>query len=315
MIKQVFDAVFENGVFRPLVPLDVPLPEGQQVRLVVEAPESPSEGTLNNADGEEPSAMSSELDEVKRQAAVANRVLAEVGLATGVLASLGHASLRVPSNPERFVVKGRGYAVDALARMRPEDMIVCDLEGNFVSGPPGSSQCYEVKMHSCIYKTHPEVHSVVHVHPRYVVVMSVLGVTLVPMCIEGIQLVRRPLPVYPHVKTIQGEEEGMEVARLLGDSKAIILQGHGAATVGASLRESVLNMLQLEEQAKMNWYAYCAAGPDHPYIPDYLIDEITNRPPVTDLPHLKEVLQGRRAGSPGTEGVWAYYAELVSRDL
>ena len=179
--------------------------------------------------------MRSELDAVKHQVSVANWVLAETGLATGVLASLGHASMRVPSESDTFVVKGRGYSVDALAAMRPEDMVVFDIEGNYVSGPPGTSQCYEVKMHSCIYKTHPQVRSVVHVHPRYVVVMSVLGVTLVPMCIEGIQLVRHPLPVYPHVKTIQSDAEGMEVARLLGDSKAIILQGHGAATTGATL--------------------------------------------------------------------------------
>lgn len=43
MIKQTFGAVFENGVSRPLAPLDVPISEGQQVRLVTEAPESPEE--------------------------------------------------------------------------------------------------------------------------------------------------------------------------------------------------------------------------------------------------------------------------------
>jgi hypothetical protein len=42
--------------------------------------------------------MADGLDQVKYDVAVANRVLAEIGLATGVLASLGHASLRVPSH-------------------------------------------------------------------------------------------------------------------------------------------------------------------------------------------------------------------------
>jgi L-fuculose-phosphate aldolase len=256
--------------------------------------------------------MSSELDGVKRQVAIANRVLSEVGLATGVLASLGHASLRVPSDPTKFVVKGRGYAMDVLVRMRPEDMVVCDTEGYLVEGPPGVSQCFEVKMHSCIYKTHPEVQSVVHVHPRFTVVMSVLQATLVPMCQEGIQLVRRPLPVYPHVRTIQSEAEGMEVAELLGNSKAILLRGHGAATAGASLNESVMNMLQLEEQAKMNWYAYCAAGPDHQRISEELIQEISNRPKLNELPQFKDVLT---SGTPRVEGVWDYYSDLVSQDL
>ncbi|MPZ15983.1 MAG: hypothetical protein GEU73_16435, partial [Chloroflexi bacterium] len=73
--------------------------------------------------------MSIELEDVKYQVAIANRMLAELGLATGVLASLGHASMRVPTQPETFIVKGRGYEIDALAAMRPEHMVRCDLEG------------------------------------------------------------------------------------------------------------------------------------------------------------------------------------------
>ena len=42
-----------------------------------------------------------EIDDVRYEVAIANRVLSEVGLATGVLASLGHASLRVPGEPEK----------------------------------------------------------------------------------------------------------------------------------------------------------------------------------------------------------------------
>jgi ribulose-5-phosphate 4-epimerase/fuculose-1-phosphate aldolase len=247
---------------------------------------------------------------VKDQVASANRVLAETGLAAGVLAANGHASMRVPEAPDRFVVKGRGYAMDALARMRPRDMVVCDLEGFLVEGPPGGTQCFEVKMHSCIYRTYPEVRSIVHVHPRFIVVMSVLDVPLQPMCQEGIQLVRRPLPVYPHVKTIQSDEEGMEVAELLRDSKAAILRGHGAVTTGANLEEAVISMLQLEEQAKMNWYACCAAGLDHPAISQANIDEMTQRTPLRDLPHFRDVM---RQGQPRIGGVWALYSELVSR--
>ena len=254
------------------------------------------------------------FEDVKHQVAVANRVLSEVGLSSGVLASLGHASMRVPEAPDRFIVKGRGYAMDALARMTPEQMVVCDLEGYLVEGPPGATQCFEVKMHSCIYKLYPDVQSVVHVHPRFTVVMSVLQANLVPMCQEGINLVSKPLPVYPHVKIIQSEEEGMEVARLLGPGgKAVLLEGHGAATTGRSLEESVMNMLQLEEQARMNWYAYCAAGPNHRSIPQESLEEMGRGPGLTELPHFKNAPppdQTRRAG-----GVWAHYTDIVSRDL
>src|SRR5215510_1929471 len=256
--------------------------------------------------------MATELEEIKRQVAQANRVLSDVGLATGVTAALGHACMRVPFQPDRFVVKGREYALDALAIMRAEDMVVCDTEGFLVDGPPGITQCSEVKIHSCIYKTRPDVQSVVHVHPRLIVLLSVLRIPLVPMCQEGIQLVRNPLPVYPHVKTIQSDEEGMDVARLPGDGSVIILQGHGAVTTGNSLAQAVTDMLQLEEQARMNYYAYCAMGREHPRIPGELIDEMTNRPPLHTLPHFQEVLRGR---APQRDGIWNYRVSRVSRDL
>ncbi len=43
MLKQTVDAVFENGVFRPLVKRAISIGEGQQVRLTVETIESPAQ--------------------------------------------------------------------------------------------------------------------------------------------------------------------------------------------------------------------------------------------------------------------------------
>jgi L-fuculose-phosphate aldolase len=256
--------------------------------------------------------MATELEDIKLQVAQANRVLSDVGLACGVTSALGHASLRLPSQPDRFVVKGRQYALDALAIMRGEDMVVCDLEGFLVDGSPGITQCSEVKIHSCIYKTRPDVQSVVHVHPRFIVLLSVLGIPLRPMCQEGIHLVRHALPVYPHVKTIQSDAEGMEVAQLLGGGSVIVLQGHGAVTTGDSLAQAVTAMLQLEEQARMNYFAFCAMGREHPSIPQGLIDEMTDRPALHTLPHFQAVLQGR---PPQRDGIWQYRISRVSQDL
>ena len=52
--------------------------------------------------------MAGELDFAKEEAAVGARMLAEFGIASGVRASLGHVSYRVPGEPDKFVVKGRG---------------------------------------------------------------------------------------------------------------------------------------------------------------------------------------------------------------
>ena len=248
-------------------------------------------------------------DEVREQVAEANRVLANVGLAAGAIAGHGHASMRVPKAPDRFVMKNRGSAVDVLAKARAEDMVVCDLEGFTVEREGDMTPAFEVKMHACIYKTHPEVQCIVHTHARFVAVLSVLQHTIVPMCQEGIPLVRRPLPVYPHVAPVITDAEGMELASLLGESKAILLEGHGATTVGSSLEETVMAMINLEEQAKMNWYALVAAGPGHRRIPEANLDELSNLQTVRLQPHFAELLATPPA-TPRRNGVYAYYAEL-----
>ena len=254
--------------------------------------------------------MKSSREDVKREVAAANRVLANLGLAAGITAALGHASMRVPSETNHFFVKGREYEFDALAVMEPDDMVMCDIEGFLIAGRPGLTQCSEVKIHACIYKTHPKVQAVVHVHPRYTILMSILTGALKPMCQEGAQLVRHPLPIYPHVKTIQSDAEGMEVANLLGDRRAMLLLGHGAVTTGSSLSEAVMGMARLEEQARMNYLAYCAEGKDYTYLSNDLLDEMSNRAPLYEQPHFKDVLGGR---APRRDGIWNYHKRAASR--
>jgi ribulose-5-phosphate 4-epimerase/fuculose-1-phosphate aldolase len=141
--------------------------------------------------------------------------------------------------------------------------------------------------------------------------MTVLGAPIRPMCQEGIGQVRNPLPVYPHVAPVLSDDEGMEVARLLGDNSAVLLEGHGATTVGANLEQAVMNMINLEEQAHMTWYAYCAAGPNHRFIPDANVAEVSNVAKAGELPHLRDVMaqrgDGRRVG-----GVYAHFSDLAT---
>lgn len=255
--------------------------------------------------------MNLDLEDVKREVAAANRVLANLGLATGVTAALGHASMRVPSEPNHFFVKGREYEFDALAIMEPDDMVMCDTEGFLIAGRAGLTQCSEVKIHACIYKTHPQVHAVVHVHPRYTILMSVLTGSLKPMRQEGAQLLRHALPVYPHVKTVQSDAEGMEVANLLGESRAMLLRGHGAVTTGNTLSEAVMGMAQLEEQAQMNYLAYCAQGKNYTHLEDDVLDEMLNRTPLYEHPHFKDVLKGRPAQR---DGIWNYQKRAATKD-
>jgi predicted DNA-binding antitoxin AbrB/MazE fold protein len=63
-MTQVYEAIYENGVFRPLAPLASSLVEGQQVRIVVEA-ETPKD-ILNLAAQVYEGLSEEEIEEVER---------------------------------------------------------------------------------------------------------------------------------------------------------------------------------------------------------------------------------------------------------
>ena len=113
------------------------------------------------------------------------------------------------------------------------------------------------------------------------------------------------------MKTIQTDAEGMEVANLLGESQAILLRGHGAVTTGKSLAEAVMGMAHMEEQAQLNYLAYCAEGKDYAHLSNDLIDEMSNRPPLFEQPHFKDVLKGRE---PKRDGTWNYQKRAALRN-
>jgi ribulose-5-phosphate 4-epimerase/fuculose-1-phosphate aldolase len=91
----------------------------------------------------------------------------------------------------------------------------------------------------------------------------------------------------------------------------MLLRGHSAVTTGKSLSEAVMGMAQLEEQARMNYLAYCAEGKDYTYLGNDLLDEMLNRTPLYEQPHFKDVLQGRAAQR---DGIWNYQKRAASRN-
>jgi ribulose-5-phosphate 4-epimerase/fuculose-1-phosphate aldolase len=135
-----------------------------------------------------------------------------------------------------------------------------------------------------------------------------------PMAQEGISLVTKPLPVYPRTKIITSEEEGQEVARFLGDGEVCLLLGHGAVTTSTSgVEAAVMAMIHLEHQARLNYMAMCAAGPNHASIPLHLAEDVAQARPEAE-PHIRS----RLAHVPGGRtygGIWAYLQEVVTADM
>lgn len=65
MDKQVIEAVFHDGAFRPIEPVDFPISEGQRVRLSIE-PEGPAKTPLDLLTGMYEGLSEREIDEIEK---------------------------------------------------------------------------------------------------------------------------------------------------------------------------------------------------------------------------------------------------------
>ena len=92
----------------------------------------------------------------------------------------------------------------------------------------------------------------------------------------------------------------------------IALRGD-AAEVALGEAQAVLAMVHLEHQARLNYMAMCAAGPNHPSIPLHLAEETALARPEAE-PHIKARLAHVPGGRP-FGGIWAYLREVVTADM
>ena len=251
--------------------------------------------------------MTKNLDELINEVALASRMLYEMGLADASTIERGHVSLRLPENPDQFIIKALG---PSLSQTYPGHMVIVNVDGYKVGGPKENNLPNEVKMHSCLLRDRPEINSIVHVHPRYTVLMSVLEAQLQALCIEGMPLFSKPIPMFESPRLIINEKDGLEVSQIMGEHSAILLQGHGAATAGADMEDAMVNMLHLEEQARMNYLAYCAVGPNHQSLTkDQQMDFVANMRTMAEAEHLNPELAATPR-KPG--GIWKHYAAKAS---
>lgn len=197
---------------------------------------------------------------IKQRVAIANRVLGNwyntLGIGS-ILMTFGHVSERIATR-DQFYVRGRPRVDDLLIKTTTNEIIAVDFSANKLDGSSSVSMPGETKLHSFIYRNRKDVKSVCHAHSHFCVLAADLGLKLKPMCNEGIDLF--PVKLYNNNALISTDEHGTDLVRSLGKANACLLRGHGAVTVADSCEVAVIRMMQLEEQARLNLYAFMAKG-------------------------------------------------------
>ena len=154
------------------------------------------------------------------------------------------------------VIKPSGVRYEHL---RPEHMVITDLDGNLVEGALKPSS--DTASHLYIYRHRPDVGGIVHTHSPYATAFAA---------------VNRPIPVYLTAQAdafggpipcggfalIGGEEIGKVVIESIGTSCAVLLKNHGVFTIGPNAEAAVKAAVMVEDVARTTWLALQLGQPD-----------------------------------------------------
>ena len=236
--------------------------------------------------------MPADAGEAREQCVVANRILAN----EGILDAFGHISVRNPERTDRFF---QSYSMPSELVTR-SDIIEFDVDGNHISGPD-MPPFREVGMHAEIYRARSDVNAICHCHTKELVPFAITGVPLRPLSqattlfYQGVPLYR-PREVTPFLLTAS-RESCLDLVRVLGSHRAVLVQHHGAVIVGENTIAMVTGAFYLRENAQMQKEAMQLGTPE------YLSDE--------------EGEEGCRnlLSNPTLERMWRYWVKRMQNAM
>ncbi|HET6493510.1 MAG TPA: class II aldolase/adducin family protein, partial [Burkholderiales bacterium] len=126
----------------------------------------------------------------------------------------------------------------------------------------------EVYIHSEIFKARPDVNCVLHTHPTYSVAFSATGRPMKAYSQPG-ALFSGEIGVYEEtIALIRSQAMGAGVAQALGSHSVVLLKNHGIVIAAASIAETVIRAIMLENAAQVQLIAEAAGDPAPEFPPD-----------------------------------------------
>lgn len=141
----------------------------------------------------------------------------------------------------------------------PEKLVHIDKDCNILEAQDGYRPSSEVKMHLRCYEEREDVGAVLHAHPPVATGFAVANIPLDDYSMIETVLTLGSIPVTPY-GTPSTYEVPDAIAPYLGEHDALLLQNHGALTVGADVLTAYYRMETLELFAKITLNARLLGG-------------------------------------------------------
>nr|WP_304968810.1 L-ribulose-5-phosphate 4-epimerase AraD [uncultured Dubosiella sp.] len=202
------------------------------------------------------------------------QMLPRTGLA---ILTWGNVS-RVDRKNEVIAIKPSGVPYDM---MKPEDIVVCDLQGRVVDGHLRPSS--DLPTHVALYAAWPQVEAIVHTHSPWATMLAQAGIDLKPFGTTHADTFYGPVPcTRPLARNeVDGDYE-LETGRVILETfqergiapdqvPVVLVASHGPFAWGHDAKQAVENALVLEQCAWMAVFDRLM-DPEVMPVPAYLLD-------------------------------------------
>lgn len=201
---------------------------------------------------------SSAVQQAVRDLVIANRILAH----EDVLDAYGHVSVRHPEDPGRFFLS----CSKSPEQVTLDDIYEFDLSGEPVA-PVDRPLYIERFIHAAIYTLRDDARTAVHAHTEGLLPFSITDTPLRAV-IHSASDIGQQVPVWD-IRDAFGPEtdllvtdldQGMDLARTLGDNEVALMRGHGFAHAGRSLPTTARMCVFLARNARVQLAAQQLGG-------------------------------------------------------
>jgi L-ribulose-5-phosphate 4-epimerase len=213
------------------------------------------------------------LEALKKQVWEANLELPKRGL---VVYTWGNVS-GIDREKGLVVIKPSGVSYE---EMKPEDMVVVDLDGNPVEGDLRPSS--DLNTHLVLYKSFSGVNGIVHTHSAWATIWAQAGRAIPPLGTTHADYFYGEVPctrrmTKDEIETAYETQTGYVILESFKNINPVYVPGvlvnnHGPFSWGKDAHEAVHNAVVLEELAKMAYHTI-SLNPDINPISRNLLDK------------------------------------------
>ncbi|HOK08103.1 MAG TPA: class II aldolase/adducin family protein [Candidatus Hydrogenedens sp.] len=141
----------------------------------------------------------------------------------------------------------------------PEQILLTNNKCEVLEGKGTVSS--EFYTHLSAYEERPDITSVVHAHPIFATVLSLLNISLCTPILPELVMTLGEVPTTDYATP--GSIEGSTIIKpWIKNHNALLLKSHGVLTVGKDLNQAYSYLERVEHSAKILYYAYLLGKPN-----------------------------------------------------